>query len=210
MVTGGGPGAMEAAAQGSCEGGGYAIAFSIRLKKEEAPNPYSRLAYPFRNINLRKMRLTGASRLTLTFPGGIGTLDEGWENACAVQNGLTEPFPMYVVGANFYLEPTRLQYRNMLRSGTISPADTELMTFVDVHRLRVTGNDRRVPIFDGEDPSHSDTVCLPVIGLMDWLDATIGYVNHLDGGEYEPTSAERDAAEAALATAADIQFPTYW
>jgi predicted Rossmann-fold nucleotide-binding protein len=211
-VTGGGPGAMEAAAHGSVDAGGEAVAFCLKLKKEEAPNPYSRWKYTFTNFGPRKFRLLGASLAAFALPGGFGTLDEDYEIVCMIQNLATDPMPHYLIGRNFWYEQIRAAVAPALKKRTISIEDLDLVPIVDVHRMTIPEAEQRQRIFPDEEivPGGTENQpCLTVVGRMDWLRHITGYLNNLDP-EYKPTSDQLAAAKAAMSQAELIPIPADW
>ena len=104
VVTGGGPGAMEAANRGAHEVGAVSVGLNITLPSEQQPNPYvtPELSFQFRYFALRKLHFVMRARALVTFPGGFGTLDELFETLCLVQTGKREPLPVILVGADYW------------------------------------------------------------------------------------------------------------
>jgi uncharacterized protein (TIGR00730 family) len=104
IVTGGGPGIMEAANRGASEAGGKSIGFNITLPMEQRPNPYvtDGLAFLFHYFSIRKMHLVAHTKALVVFPGGYGTFDEMFEALTLVQTGKKNKIPIIMVGRNFW------------------------------------------------------------------------------------------------------------
>lgn len=131
VVTGGGPGIMEAANRGAFEAGARSIGLNITLPHEQAPNPYisPELAFRFRYFALRKMHFLLRARALVTFPGGFGTLDELFEVLTLVQTGKMARIPIVLVGTAFWNRLVDFDY--LVEEGFISPSDLELFIRVD-------------------------------------------------------------------------------
>lgn len=131
VVTGGGPGIMEAANRGAFEAGARSIGLNITLPHEQAPNPYisPELAFRFRYFALRKMHFLLRARALVTFPGGFGTLDELFEVLTLVQTGKMTRIPIVLVGTTFWNRLMDFDY--LVEEGFISPSDLELFIRVD-------------------------------------------------------------------------------
>ncbi|OJZ17091.1 MAG: Rossman fold protein, TIGR00730 family [Thiobacillus sp. 65-29] len=131
VVTGGGPGIMEAANRGAFEAGARSIGLNITLPHEQAPNPYisPELAFRFRYFALRKMHFLLRARALVAFPGGFGTFDELFEVLTLVQTGKMARIPIVLVGTAFWRRVVDFDY--LLEEGFISPADLELFVRVD-------------------------------------------------------------------------------
>ncbi len=134
VVTGGGPGIMEAANRGAQEAGGHSIGLNIQLPHEQVVNPYQSVSVPFHYFFTRKVALSFSARLYIYFPGGYGTLDEFYEILTLVQTQKIHKVPIVCVGAKFW-EPIDLGLHrsNMLSPDymTIDPEDTSLYTITD-------------------------------------------------------------------------------
>jgi uncharacterized protein (TIGR00730 family) len=104
VVTGGGPGAMEAANRGAHDVGAASVGLNITLPQEQHPNPYvtPELSFQFRYFALRKLHFVMRARALVTFPGGFGTLDELFGTLCLIQTGKREPLPVILVGADYW------------------------------------------------------------------------------------------------------------
>jgi len=131
VVTGGGPGIMEAGNRGAFEVGGKSIAMNIVLPREQMPNPYitPQLCFQFHYFALRKMHFLMRSVALVCFPGGFGTLDELFEVMTLVQTGKSRRRPILLFGREFW---TRLvNFDLLVETGMISPHDVELFRFVE-------------------------------------------------------------------------------
>jgi uncharacterized protein (TIGR00730 family) len=102
VITGGGPGLMEAANRGALEAGGVSAGLNIRLPEEQPANSYQNLSLEFRYFFIRKLCLVKYSRAFVALPGGYGTLDEVTEALTLVQTGRISPHPIYLMGSRFW------------------------------------------------------------------------------------------------------------
>ncbi len=126
VMTGGGPGIMEAANRGAYEAGGKSIGCNIRLPKEQEPNPYLDRFVEFEHFFVRKMMLVKYSRAFVVMPGGFGTLDEVFETATLIQTGKIQSFPIVAMGADFWKPLLEFGRNTLLSEGTISASDLEV------------------------------------------------------------------------------------
>lgn len=131
VVTGGGPGVMEAANRGAWEAGARSMGLNITLPHEQLPNPFITpdLAFRFRYFAIRKMHFALRARAMVAFPGGFGTLDEVFEVLALVQTGKMAPIPIVLVGSAFWNRAVDFSF--LVTEGMIDPADAELFTVVD-------------------------------------------------------------------------------
>lgn len=131
IVSGGGPGIMEAANRGADDVGAKSVGLNITLPHEQAPNPYISpdLCFQFRYFAIRKMHFLMRSRALVVFPGGFGTFDELFETLCLVQTRKLDPLPIVLVGEDFWRRAVKLEV--LAEEGTISPEDLKLFTFAD-------------------------------------------------------------------------------
>jgi uncharacterized protein (TIGR00730 family) len=130
VVTGGGPGVMEAANRGAREGGGCSVGFNIELPHEQSLNAYVDVGLTFQHFYARKTMLVKAAEGFVLFPGGFGTLDELFESLVLIQTGKVFHFPVILMGRDFWQGLLDWMQTRLLPAGTIAPADEELM-FVD-------------------------------------------------------------------------------
>jgi uncharacterized protein (TIGR00730 family) len=131
VVTGGGPGLMEAANRGAKEGGGLSIGFNIELPQEQAPNAYLDVSLTFRHFYVRKTMFVKAADGFVILPGGYGTLDELFESLTLIQTGKIADFPVVLVGRRYWRPLVGWLRESALREGTISPRDLALITLTD-------------------------------------------------------------------------------
>jgi len=131
IVTGGGPGIMEAANQGAFEAGMCSIGLNIDLPHEQHPNPFitPELAFRFHYFALRKMHFLLRARALVAFPGGYGTLDELFEVLTLVQTRKADRIPIILFGSKFWRQA--LNFTFLIEEGMISAADAELFTTVE-------------------------------------------------------------------------------
>lgn len=131
VVTGGGPGVMEAGNLGASEVDAPSIALNIVLPHEQAPNLYAtpELCFNFHYFATRKIHFLLRARAVAIFPGGFGTLDEFFETLTLIQTGRMERIPLLMFGKSFWERALNLEV--LEEEGTISPGDTELFTTVD-------------------------------------------------------------------------------
>jgi uncharacterized protein (TIGR00730 family) len=130
IITGGGPGVMEAANRGARDSGAKSIGCTIRLPFEEAANPYLDVRVDFNYFFTRKYMLTKYSSAFVVFPGGFGTADELFEALTLIQTGKMHDFPVVVCGGEFW-RPLREQLEMMADSGMISRHDLDLLKFTE-------------------------------------------------------------------------------
>lgn len=131
VVTGGGPGIMEAANRGAHEAGARSVGLNITLPREQHPNVYisKELCFRFRYFALRKMHFLLRAKALIVFPGGYGTLDELFEVLTLVQTGKIKPIPVILVGQEFWKRAVDFEF--LAGEGMIDPADLGLFQIVD-------------------------------------------------------------------------------
>ena len=131
VLTGGGPGIMEAANKGAFGAGGESIGLSIYTPHEQAPNPYQTRALSFRYFFVRKVMLVTYASAFVVFPGGYGTLDELFEALTLIQTLKVRPFPIYLVGSEFWKGLMDWITGPLAAQGTIGADDPRLVRVVD-------------------------------------------------------------------------------
>ena len=131
IVTGGGPGVMEAGNRGAVDAGGCSIGLSIVLPHEQAPNEYVTpdLSFNFHYFAIRKMHFLMRARAICVFPGGFGTLDELFEALTLIQTGRMERVPFLLFGKKFWQKV--INWEALADAGTIADKDLDLFRFVD-------------------------------------------------------------------------------
>jgi len=130
VITGGGPGIMEAANRGAKEAGGHSVGCNIRLPKEQSPNPYLDKWYLCQYFFVRKVLMFKYSDAFIIMPGGIGTLDEFFEALTLIQTRKILDFPIIVFGKAFW-EPLKPMLDSLLQHQMIAPEDLNLLLFTD-------------------------------------------------------------------------------
>ncbi len=138
VMTGAGPGIMEAANRGAKEGGGRSVGCNIDLPVEQAANRYLDLRVDFRHFFIRKVMLVKYSYAFVVLPGGFGTLDEVFETATLVQTDKIEDFPIVLMGSDFWRPVLAGMRDSLLRNGTVDPADLDLLYLTDSPEEAVT------------------------------------------------------------------------
>ncbi len=155
VLTGGGPGVMEAANRGAYEAGGRSVGCSIALPHEERPNPFVDRMVTFRYFFVRKVMLVKYSYGFIILPGGFGTMDELYEALTLIQTGKIKEFPVILMGSDYW-KPMLGFLDKMIQAGTISPSDRdfffvtdkveEAMDYIQIHAIERFGlYRRRVP-----------------------------------------------------------------
>jgi hypothetical protein len=131
VVTGGGPGIMEAANRGAHEAGIPSIGMNITLPHEQAPNPYITpdLNFQFHYFAIRKMHLLMRAKSLVAFPGGFGTLDELFETLTLIQTHKVQPIPVLLFGQAFW--ERIINFNALVEEGTISSEDLDLFVYVE-------------------------------------------------------------------------------
>jgi uncharacterized protein (TIGR00730 family) len=131
VVTGGGPGVMEAGNRGASDVGAPSIGLNIVLPHEQAPNAYitPELCFNFHYFATRKIHFLLRARAVAIFPGGFGTLDEFFETLTLIQTGRMERVPLLLFGMEFWRKV--INFEALAEAGTISPEDPDLFTVVD-------------------------------------------------------------------------------
>ncbi len=131
VMTGGGPGIMEAANRGAFENGGPSIGCNIYLPYEQKANPYLTISITFYYFFVRKVMLVKYSSAFLIFPGGFGTLDELSEAITLILTGKHPPFPVILVGKSYWSGFMQWANEVLVGQGTVSPKEMESLLLVD-------------------------------------------------------------------------------
>ena len=131
VITGGGPGIMEAANKGAVEAGGVSIGFNISLPHEQAANPYTNFPLNFKYFFVRKVMFMKYSMAFICMPGGFGSLDELFESFTLIQTQRIKPFPIVLVGSTFWNGLVDWLKGTLLQKGTIAKDDILLFEVMD-------------------------------------------------------------------------------
>lgn len=131
IITGGGPGIMEAANCGAVEGGGRSIGCNIELPHEQSINAYVQISINFRYFFVRKTMFVKYAEGFVIFPGGFGTMDELFEALTLIQTGKVEHFPLVLFGSRYWEGLLNWIKETMLTEGKISPDDLDLLQITD-------------------------------------------------------------------------------
>ena len=131
VITGGGPGVMEAANRGCQEAGGLSIGCNIELPHEQSVNPYVDLAVEFRYFFARKTMFVKYADAFVILPGGFGTLDELFEALTLIQTGKIRHFPVVLVGTEYWAGLLDWARETLITDGTVSESDLALLTVTD-------------------------------------------------------------------------------
>ena len=151
VITGGGPGAMEAANRGAQEAGGKSIGLNIDLPMEQTPNPYQDVEVNFRYFFARKVCFAKYALGYVVMPGGFGTMDEFFEALTLIQTKKMNDFPIVLMGKDYWGGLVRWIKKAMIQEGTISPEDPDMFYLTDdpaeaagvIHRALEEGSNIR-------------------------------------------------------------------
>jgi hypothetical protein len=143
VMTGGGPGIMEAANRGAKDVGGRSVGCNIVLPLEQVPNPYVDKVVTFRYFFVRKVMLVKYSYAFIAMPGGFGTLDEIFETATLIQTGKIQQFPLILMGRDYWKPLLDFFHNRLIPEATIDPVDEARLFVSDsaeevVERIRAT------------------------------------------------------------------------
>ena len=131
VITGGGPGIMEATNRGAREGGGLSVGLNIELAHEQAPNPYVDLSLHFRHFFVRRLMFVRYACAFVVHPGGFGTLDELFEALTLIETGKIRHFPVVLVGRDHWVPLTNWMSAELVVDGLLAPRDLDLLRVVD-------------------------------------------------------------------------------
>ncbi len=131
VVTGGGPGVMEAANRGAKDAGGLSVGFNILLPHEQGLNPYCDIALTFKHFYARKVMFVKAAEGFVIFPGGFGTMDELFESLTLIQTGTIGSFPVVLFDRDYWGEMIEWIRAEMLADGLVSSGDLDLLRLTD-------------------------------------------------------------------------------
>lgn len=131
IITGGGPGIMEAGNKGATEGGAKSVGLNIRLPLEQQSNEYASIVVDFKYFFVRKMMFLKYAQAYIGMPGGFGTLDEIFEALTLIQTKRIKPFPVILVGSSYWNDIIDWMRSSLLALKYISPEDLDLFTLLD-------------------------------------------------------------------------------
>jgi len=131
VITGGGPGIMEAANRGAMEAGGVSVGCNIELPHEQYANPYTNISLDFRYFFVRKTMFVKYSEAFVVFPGGFGTLDELFEAVTLVQTGKIHRFPVVLYGADYWAGLVDWLHARLEAEAKVSPGDIDILQIAD-------------------------------------------------------------------------------
>ncbi len=137
IITGGGPGIMEAANRGAKKAKGRSIGLNIQIPTEQQSNPYITDLLEFRYFFCRKVMFVKYASAFVILPGGFGTLDEFFEAITLIQTGRTEPFPVVLIGKKYWQGLVKWLNSTVQREGNIQPADLRIFQMVDTAEAAV-------------------------------------------------------------------------
>lgn len=135
VITGGGPGIMEAANKGASEGGGVSVGMNIHLPFEQKPNPYANLSLDYKYFFIRKVMFVKYAVAYVILPGGFGTMDELFEALTLIQTRRIRSFPVVLMGSEYWGGLINWLRKTMLREGKISPEDIDLIQVIDEPKM---------------------------------------------------------------------------
>ncbi|MDD5747343.1 MAG: TIGR00730 family Rossman fold protein [Candidatus Omnitrophica bacterium] len=131
VITGGGPGIMEAANRGAKMAGGKSVGLNIQIPMEQKSNRYIKTLIEFRYFFTRKVMFVKYASAFVILPGGFGTLDEFFEAITLIQTGRSEPFPVILVGKKYWQGLIKWLNTTALRAGSLQPKDLKIFSVVD-------------------------------------------------------------------------------
>ena len=131
VISGGGPGTMEAANKGAAEAGGKSVGLHIQLPQEQAANPYANIRLEYKYFFIRKVMFVKYAMAYIIMPGGFGTMDELFEAMTLIQTKRIKPFPVLLMKSAFWGGLIDWFKETLIKEGTISPSDVDLFTVVE-------------------------------------------------------------------------------
>jgi uncharacterized protein (TIGR00730 family) len=131
VITGGGGGVMEAANKGASKAGGKSIGLNIILPREQKPNQYSNMKVEFNYFFIRKVMFVKYASAYIIMPGGLGTLDELFEAATLVQTQRIKPFPIILVGSDYWSGLMDWIRNRLLKTSKLCPEDMDIFQIID-------------------------------------------------------------------------------
>lgn len=131
VITGGGPGIMEAANKGAAEAGGQSVGMNIKLPFEQKPNPYANLQIDYKYFFIRKVMFVKYAVAYIIMPGGYGTMDEFFEALTLIQTKRVKSFPVIVMGREYWQGLLDWLKSVMLHKNMILPFDVEMIQIMD-------------------------------------------------------------------------------
>ncbi|MBN2179109.1 MAG: TIGR00730 family Rossman fold protein [Deltaproteobacteria bacterium] len=131
VITGGGPGIMEAANKGASEGGGKSVGMNIRLPFEQKPNPYANISIDYKYFFIRKVMFVKYAMAYVILPGGFGTMDELFEALTLIQTKRIKSFPVILMGGGYWKGLLQWLKETMLKEGKISEEDLDIVRVID-------------------------------------------------------------------------------
>lgn len=131
VITGGGPGVMEAGNKGAKAAGGTSIGVNIRLPEEQGPNPYQTISLDFRYFFIRKLMFVKYAVGFVILPGGYGSLDEAFEALTLIQTKRIKQFPVFLVGSKFWTPLVDWMKNTVMERGLLSQDELDLFTVID-------------------------------------------------------------------------------
>jgi len=150
VITGGGPGAMEAANRGASEAGGDSIGLNIDLPTEQKPNRFIKTLISFRYFFVRKFMFVRYASAFVIMPGGFGTMDEFFEAITLIQTRRIKAFPVVLVGRDYWREFLEWMEKEMKARGFIKPEDLKLFDVVDTPEEVIASIERRLKELEEE------------------------------------------------------------
>ena len=146
VISGGGPGVMEAANKGAAEAGGKSVGLHIHLPKEQKPNKYANVRLDFKYFFIRKVMFVKYAVAYIILPGGFGTLDELFESLTLIQTKRIKSFPVILLGSEYWRGLVEWMKHTLLKEKCISPSDLDIFKIVDSPEEAVSTVKSRVVI----------------------------------------------------------------